>query len=74
MLRPTFVIDRESRIVSKHVGFAEKAVFEREVKALLVRAAFKRKRGMNLEMISGCVVESRVSPCIDCLSGVVMRI
>ncbi len=31
----TFVLDREGRIVSKHVGFAEKAVFEREVKALL---------------------------------------
>lgn len=31
----TFVLDREGRIVSKHVGFADKAVFEREVKALL---------------------------------------
>jgi thiol-disulfide isomerase/thioredoxin len=31
----TFVLDREGRIVSRHVGFAEKEVFEREIKGLL---------------------------------------
>lgn len=31
----TFIIDREGRIVNKHVGFAAKAVFEKEIKPLL---------------------------------------
>jgi peroxiredoxin len=31
----TFVIDREGRIVSRHVGFAEKAELEKEIKRLL---------------------------------------
>lgn len=31
----TFIIDREGRIAGKHIGFAEKAVFEREIKSLL---------------------------------------
>lgn len=31
----TFVINREGKIISKHVGFVEKNVFEKEIKALL---------------------------------------
>lgn len=31
----TFIIDRSGRIVTKHVGFAPKDVFERDIKALL---------------------------------------
>ena len=31
----TFIIDREGRVVSKHVGFAPKETFEKEIKPLL---------------------------------------
>lgn len=31
----TFIIDKEGKIVGKHVGFVEKAVFEGEIKELL---------------------------------------
>lgn len=31
----TFVIDRQGKIVSKHIGYVDKAQFEREVKPLL---------------------------------------
>ncbi|MFN2476021.1 MAG: TlpA family protein disulfide reductase [Chthoniobacterales bacterium] len=31
----TFIIDKQGRIVSRHTGFAEKDVFEREIKPLL---------------------------------------
>jgi peroxiredoxin len=31
----TFIIDRNGRIVSKHVGFVPKAEFEAEIKPLL---------------------------------------
>lgn len=31
----TFILDRNHKIVKKHVGFAEKSVFEEEIKALL---------------------------------------
>lgn len=33
----TFVIDREGQIISKHVGFAEKSVFEKEIRPLLAK-------------------------------------
>jgi thiol-disulfide isomerase/thioredoxin len=35
----TFVIDRDGKIVSKHIGLTEKAEFEREIKPLLAPAA-----------------------------------
>ena len=31
----TFIINREGKIVSKHIGFAEQSVFEKEIKPLL---------------------------------------
>jgi thiol-disulfide isomerase/thioredoxin len=31
----TFVIDRQGRIVSRHIGYDDKAVFEKEIQALL---------------------------------------
>ncbi|MCF7763337.1 MAG: TlpA family protein disulfide reductase [Verrucomicrobia bacterium] len=34
-LPTTFVIDREGRIVTKHVGYADKTTFENEIKRLL---------------------------------------
>jgi thiol-disulfide isomerase/thioredoxin len=34
-LPTTFVIDRQGRIVSQHIGYDEKAVFEREIQSLL---------------------------------------
>ena len=36
-LPTTFIIDREGRIVSRHLGFTEKAELEREIKMLLRR-------------------------------------
>jgi glutathione peroxidase-family protein len=31
----TFLVDREGNVVKKYVGFQEKAVFEKDLKALL---------------------------------------
>jgi cytochrome c biogenesis protein CcmG, thiol:disulfide interchange protein DsbE len=34
-LPTTFVIDRQGRIVSQHIGYDDKAVFEKEIQSLL---------------------------------------
>jgi peroxiredoxin len=31
----TFVIDRQGHIVSRHIGYEDKAVFEKEIRSLL---------------------------------------
>ena len=31
----TFVIDRQGRVVSQHMGYNEKAIFEKEIQPLL---------------------------------------